>query len=209
MTIIHPYVPVLPASKARLQVYLAQCSGMLREAFLEALAGTLHSFPAFTSPTAGDVGLAKKMLVEWELNDDAPRTQASHVVHLQTIMLLLIEADVRPAGCADTQKESLLGRAVGTAWALRLHLSRTDKNVDPDPNSDVNVRIRLWWSLVVLDRWNAISMGTPTMTHRQAAVVQSGVPEILGQVPWLLLRASPLQFCLVFVYGITDSSAES
>lgn len=191
---IHPYLPILPSSKPRLQVYLAQCSGMLREAFLEALSGTMHSFPSFTSSMPGDVGLAKKMLMEWELNDDAPRTQAAHIVHLQSIVLLLIEADVRPSGSVSGQKESLLGRAVGTAWALRLHQLSADcrsvAGADADVDADVRIRLKLWWSLVVLDRWTAVSMGIPTMTHRRSAIAQGALPTVLGEVPWLLLRMS-------------------
>lgn len=194
LSIIHPYLPILPTTKSRLQVYLAQCSGMLREAFLEALAGTLQSFPGFTSSTTGDVALARKMLAEWELNDDTPHTSAAQIVHLQTLVLLLIESDVRPSASAGTQKVSLLGRAVGAAWSLRLHRTTVDLHADgdSDADSDTHIRVRLWWSLVTLDRWSAMSSGTPVIAQKQSTIAQTGLSTIVGETPYLLIRRSHL-----------------
>ncbi|EEY23193.1 conserved hypothetical protein [Verticillium alfalfae VaMs.102] len=196
LTMVHPYLPILPASKTRLQVYLAQCPGMLREAFLEALHGTMQSFPSFTTMGMGDASLAMKMLVEWEMNGEEPRTSAAHFIHLQTLLLLFIEASNRPSSCAGHIKESLLGRAVSTAWTMKLYSAQAgsslELNGDVDVDSDTHLRVRLWWSLVLLDRWNAVGSGTLPMTRTESTVVSPDVAKVVGETTWQLIRASKI-----------------
>lgn len=163
---------------------------MLREAFLEAFAGTLIAFPSFASLATGDVELAKKMLLEWESGDGIPRSRAVHMVHLQTLILLVIEADLRPSGASGTQKGSLLGRAIGTAGAMRIYQARIE-SMSPsghDYDSEAHIRTRLWWSLILLDRWNSVVTGSPTMTHKDSAVVDDGLGAVVGEVMLLLIR---------------------
>ncbi|KAM0272533.1 hypothetical protein ACHAQH_008693 [Verticillium albo-atrum] len=196
LTMVHPYLPILPASKVRLQVYLAQCPGMLREAFLEALHGTMQSFPSFTTMGMGDASLAMKMLVEWEMNGEQPRTVAAHFIHLQTLLLLFIEAGNRPSGCSGHIKESLLGRAVSTAWTMKLYSalasSLLEPNGDVDADSENHLRVRLWWSLVLLDRWNAVGSGTLPMTRTESTIVAPDVEKVVGETTWQLIRASKI-----------------
>ncbi|KAJ0340612.1 hypothetical protein COL922a_003206 [Colletotrichum nupharicola] len=109
INIIHPYLPILPSSRALIQDYLAQCPGLLREAFVEALSGTMHSYPTFQSGNPGDVRLAHTLLVEWEAGDSASRSPAANIVFLQTLLLMIIEADNRQLGSIGAPKESLLG----------------------------------------------------------------------------------------------------
>ncbi|KAI8152151.1 putative transcriptional regulatory protein [Colletotrichum sp. SAR 10_70] len=109
INIIHPYLPILPSSRALIQDYLAQCPGLLREAFVEALSGTMHSYPTFQSGNPGDVRLAHTLLVEWEAGDSASRSPAANIVFLQTLLLMIIEADNRQLGSIGASK--FLGRA--------------------------------------------------------------------------------------------------
>ncbi|KAL2759484.1 hypothetical protein ACRALDRAFT_1091522 [Sodiomyces alcalophilus JCM 7366] len=198
LTIIHPYLPILPKNKARLQASLAQCSGLLREAFLEALSGTIYGFPSASPATTGDAGLAMKILAEWEAQDGAPRTSSAHIVHLQTLLLLLIELDTRPSACSTPLKESLLGRAIGAAWAMKLYHARAEKpqegQGEADPNSDSDseshIRVKLWWSLVLLDRWHAVAAGTQTMIRNESTVVYPALEGIVGEMAFWMLRAT-------------------
>ncbi|KAI8251036.1 putative transcriptional regulatory protein [Colletotrichum sp. SAR 10_99] len=109
INIIHPYLPILPSSRALIQDYLAQCPGLLREAFVEALSGTMHSYPTFQSGNPGDVRLAHTLLVEWEAGDSASRSPAANIIFLQTLLLMIIEADNRQLGSIGASK--FLGRA--------------------------------------------------------------------------------------------------
>ncbi|KAM0519879.1 hypothetical protein ACHAP0_005795 [Verticillium nonalfalfae] len=144
----------------------------------------------------GDASLAMKMLVEWEMNGEEPRTSAAHFIHLQTLLLLFIEASNRPSSCAGHIKESLLGRAVSTAWTMKLYSAQAgsslELNGDVDVDSDTHLRVRLWWSLVLLDRWNAVGSGTLPMTRTESTVVSPDVAKVVGETTWQLIRASKI-----------------
>ena len=105
---------------ARAEEQLAQCPLPLREAFIEALFGTMQSFPTFSSPfAAGDITAASRMITEWE-SDPSQRTHVMNLVHLQTLILTALAADNNgPAsvkgGLGSAAKASILGRAVGLA----------------------------------------------------------------------------------------------
>ncbi|KAL2873276.1 Glucose-responsive transcription factor [Colletotrichum sp. CLE4] len=191
LTMIHPYFPFLPSSRALIQEYLAQCPGLLREAFVEALSGTIHSFPSFQSGTPGDVRLAHTLLVEWEASDSTSRTAVANLVFLQTLLLMIIEADIRPLGSIGAPKESLLGRAVASANTLKLYQAKADlSEAEVGPDNESQLRVRIWWSLVLLDRWNAVGAAVPSLIRDESVVLAPGLKAVIGEVPYLLIRAS-------------------
>ncbi|KAF3801699.1 Glucose transport transcription regulator RGT1 [Colletotrichum gloeosporioides] len=191
INIIHPYLPILPGSRALIQDYLAQCPGLLREAFVEALSGTMHSYPTFQSGNPGDVRLAHTLLVEWEAGDSASRSPAANIVFLQTLLLMVIEADNRQLGSIGAPKESLLGRAVAGANALKLYQSKLEPSeAEFGVDTDSQLRVRIWWSLVLLDRWHAVGTAVPCLIRDESVVVVPGLKAIVGEVPLLLIRAS-------------------
>nr|XP_036586140.1 C6 finger domain-containing protein [Colletotrichum truncatum]KAF6796547.1 C6 finger domain-containing protein [Colletotrichum truncatum] len=191
INIIQPYLPFLPNSKALIQDYLAQCPGLLREAFVEALAGTMHSFPSFQSGNPGDVRLAHTLLVEWEASDSTSRTPAANIVFLQTLLLMIVEADNRPLGSIGAPKESLLGRAVAGANALKLYQARLEPSeMELGSDTDNLIRVRIWWSLVLLDRWNAVGFAVPSLIRDESVVVPPGLKLAVGEVQFLLIRSS-------------------
>ncbi|KAF4780818.1 hypothetical protein HER10_EVM0002944 [Colletotrichum scovillei] len=191
LTMIHPYFPFLPSSRVLIQEYLAQCPGLLREAFVEALSGTIHSFPSFQSGTPGDVRLAHTLLVEWEASDSTSRTAVANLVFLQTLLLMIIEADIRPLGSIGAPKESLLGRAVASANTLKLYQAKADlSEAEAGPDNESQLRVRIWWSLVLLDRWNAVGAAVPSLIRDESVVLAPGLKAVIGEVPYLLIRAS-------------------
>ncbi|KAK2061600.1 hypothetical protein LY76DRAFT_507577 [Colletotrichum caudatum] len=193
LTVIQPYLPFLPSSKAQIQDYLAQCPGLLREAFVEALSGTIHSFPSFQSGSAGDVRLAHTLLVEWEASDSTSRTPIANLVFLQTLLLMIIEADNRPLGSIGAPKESLLGRAVASANALKLYQAKADlSEAEAGTDTESQLRVRIWWSLVMLDRWNAVGAAVPSLIRDESVVVSASLKAVVGEVQYLLIRASKL-----------------
>lgn len=152
----------------------------------------MRSFPTCEAMTTGDVGLAMKMLAEWEANDDERRTASSSLVHLQTLLLLLIEVESRPSTCLGPSKDSLLGRALGASWAMRLYNATINDSAhgpsEVTIESDDHMRHRLWWSLVVLDRWNAVATGTATMIRNESTVVPAGLERVVGEKAFLMIR---------------------
>ncbi|TDZ28327.1 putative transcriptional regulatory protein [Colletotrichum trifolii] len=192
LTIIQPYFPFLPSSRSLVQDYLAQCPGLLREAFVEALSGTIHSFPSSqSSDTPGDVRLAHTLLVEWEANDSSSRSHAANIVFLQTLLLMIIEADNRASGSVGAPKESLLGRAVAGANSLKLYQTKLERSeTELGVDSDSQLRMRIWWSLILLDRWNSVGAAVPSLIRDESVIVPPCLKDVVGETQYLLIRSS-------------------
>ncbi|KAK8046542.1 hypothetical protein PG996_014606 [Apiospora saccharicola] len=195
LEVIHPSLPLLSTSKDRLEAQLAQCPSTLRDAFVEALHGAMQTFPSFTGPYAsGDMVNATRMITEWEV-DVSKRPYVANLVHLQTLILIAIATDNYGPGSLNGEhggaaKASILGRAVGLAYSMRLHVSQVDQGQDLDPDSDENVAVRAWWTLISLDRWNAISTASPLLIPNDSVVILPGLGSLLGDNGYHLVRLS-------------------
>ncbi|KAI5919653.1 hypothetical protein F4810DRAFT_476844 [Camillea tinctor] len=197
LNIVHPYLPLLASTKVRVEAQLVQCPPRLRDAFIEALYGTMQSL--VSSPgryTNGDVSSASRLITEWE-SDSSPRTLIVNLVHLQTLILVAIATDnYGPSSLkgehGGPSKASILGRAVGLAYSMRLHVSNLDSNVNVqlDHDSDDNVATRAWWTLIMLDRWNAIGTATPLFIPNDSVVILPSLNSILGENVYHLARLS-------------------
>ncbi|KAI1502100.1 hypothetical protein F5X99DRAFT_167706 [Biscogniauxia marginata] len=197
LNVVHPYLPLLAGTKVRVEAQLAQCPPRLRDAFIEALYCTMQS--SVSSPgryTNGDVNSATRMITEWE-SDPSPRTLIINIVHLQTLILAAIATDnYGPSSLkgehGGPSKASVLGRAVGLAYSMRLHVSNLDSNVNVqlDHDSDDNVATRAWWTLIMLDRWNAIGTATPLFIPNDSVVILPSLNSILGENVYHLARLS-------------------
>lgn len=193
---VHPYFPVLVANKSRLEAQLTQCAPILRDAFTTALHGTIESFPSFNIDGGSRDALtsAYRSLTEWEM-DPAPRTRVSDLVHLQTLILIVISTDNYGPGSlkgeqGSPSKPMTLGRAVGLANTMRLHVAQVNNNVDGvlDTDSDDNVAIRVWWSLIMLDRWNAISTASTMYIPMESVVILPILKDLLGENVYHIVR---------------------
>ncbi|KAI0168990.1 hypothetical protein GGR52DRAFT_500463 [Hypoxylon sp. FL1284] len=197
LNVVHPCFPLLAASKARVEGQLAQCPPSLREAFVEALYGTMQSFVSIQGLyTNGDAGSAARLVADWEL-DSSPRTATMNLVHLQTLILIAISTDnYGPTSLkgehGGPSKASSLGRAVGLAYSMRLHVSGLEMNADSqlEPDSSENVAIRAWWTLVMLDRWNAIGTASPLFIPNDSVVIPPSLNLVLGENAYHLARLS-------------------
>ncbi|KAI1850442.1 hypothetical protein JX266_004300 [Neoarthrinium moseri] len=198
LAVIHPCFPVLTANKSRLEAQLAQCSSILRDAFIDALHGTVQSLPSFNTDGLYRelLSSAVRLIADWE-TDSSPRSHIANLVHLQTLVLIAISADnYGPSSLKGEHggpaKAATLGRAVGLAYSMRLHLSQVGSNLDVelDPDSDDNVATRAWWTLVMLDRWNAISTASPLFIPNASVVILPGLLGLLGENVYHLARLS-------------------
>lgn len=190
--VLHSYLsnvqavyPILPSSKARLQELLSQCPATLRTAFVNAL-------PTATG-SPGDVKLASSLLNEWESNE-APHSRVADIVHAQTLVLLIVDADWR----SSSTLPSLLGRAVSLANQMRLWRYAPIESAS-EQDSDDQLCVRIWWSLILLDRWYAAGTGKPAQIPDSSVVAPPSLEIILGDVCFWLVRMSKLLNRVAFV----------
>jgi hypothetical protein len=134
------------------------------------------------------------MLTEWEGSDSLQRSPVTTLIYLQTLVLMMIEADNRVPTTGGPSKESLIGRAVAAAYSAKLYMSAIEAQPDgePDSESDDRLQVRVWWTLVLLDRWNAIGTGTPSLIRDDSVVVPSGLQAIIGELPFMLIRKASI-----------------
>lgn len=205
---MHPTLPLLASTKARVQSLLWQIHPALQSAFY-------HAFSAMVSPfltTSGeqvedaDPTAACRMLGEWE-TARKPGSTVADLVHLQTLIMTAIAVDCHGIPSATGQlggpsKAEVLGRAVGLAYSMKLFARQAeqDTNPEPDPNSDDNVALRAWWVLAMLDRWNAAGMGTPPFISNDNIAVVPWLKPVVGEAVFSLIRKLPRHCRLVAVF---------
>ncbi|KAI1816522.1 hypothetical protein GGS20DRAFT_212425 [Poronia punctata] len=198
LNVVHQCFPLLAGNKGRVEAQLARCPPLLQDAFIEAFYGTMQS--CVSAPglyTNGDIGSATRMVAEWESDHTSPRNALTNLVHLQALVLMAIGTDnYGPPSLkgehGGPSKASILGRAVGLAYSMRLHIasSGVSTDSDQDTDSDMNIAVRTWWTLVMLDRWNAISTGSPLFIPNDSVVILPALVPVLGENVYHLARLS-------------------
>ncbi|OAA70546.1 Fungal transcriptional regulatory protein [Cordyceps fumosorosea ARSEF 2679] len=183
---VQPLYPILATTKTRQQALLAQCPLSVRTAFEIALLAVGQS-------TAGDVQQANALLHDWE-SSEAPRTRATDIVHAQTLLLLIIDADWRSVSTLPF----LLSRAVGLANSMKLwKLPAVDPAAETDSNEALCTRI--WWSLIGMDRWYAAGTGKPAQIPDNSVVAPAGLEAVVGETCFYFTRLSKLLNRISFV----------
>ncbi|PHH51040.1 Glucose transport transcription regulator RGT1 [Ceratocystis fimbriata CBS 114723] len=194
---IHGLLPFLPDTLSGLEIHLLQCPIMLREAFTNALFAAVHSFPTFDHIPAGDLVQANLKLVMWQLSDTSTQAGVKTVlstptlVYLQTLLLLAVQADNRPVGEHGVDKTEILGRAVSTALSAKIYLCHHPAEGQPD-DTNRTMRIRIWWCLVIMDRWHAIGFGTQSLIREEYTMASNVLQGILPANLYHLARLNPL-----------------
>ena len=87
-----------------------------------------------------------------------------------------------------------LGLAVGLAYFLKLHVSRSYTNLGGgggDPDSSEKLCRRTWWTLVTLDRWHASSTSSPLFIPDTSTVLLPEDKNVLGESAYHLARKYP------------------
>lgn len=172
---------------------LVQCSITLQNAFVEALNSTMKSFAAVEN-VPGRLVYANRLLAEFD-GEGGRHNPASDIIYLQCLILMIINVDNLGTISLSREHEgpakaSLLGRAAGLAYAIGVpHEAMTATFASAD-ESDQCIRVRAWWTLVVLDRWNAISTSTPLIISGDAIVLPHHLKPILGEANYRFTRKS-------------------
>ena len=200
---IHHTFPVLARTKARVQSMLAQCPVALQNAFTNAFLAMVRSF--MDAPPGQDDAeslLASHFLSRWEM-ERHPRSRMTDLVHLQTLIMMVIEADYHGVAAVKgllpgPPKSSTLGRAAGVGYSMRLHLVEPSPKPDltGDQDSDENIALRAWWSLVVLDRWTSIGTASPLLISTDSVVILPGLRHIVGDAVYRLIRKLHHTHCI-------------
>lgn len=180
---MHHVLPFLPSSKEVLNAHLAQCSPPLRNAFVEALNSAIGSFAV--RHVQGSLANANRLLADFEA-EGGKRSRFSDLIHLQCLILMIINTDnCGPASLRGEHegpaKSTLLGRAAGVAYAMSVPQEAVAMGEVDNPQSEQCIRVRAWWTLVVLDRWNALSTATPLIISGDTVVLPHNLKPIVGE----------------------------
>lgn len=188
---VHHVLPFLPGSKDVLVSHLAQCSPILRLAFNEAFNSAMGSFTALAN-AQGSLNGANRLLAEFE-GEGSKRTQITNLVYLQCLILMIINVDnYGPTSLTEDHtgpdKATLLGRATGRAYSMGIPHESMALNPVGDDETDQYIRVRAWWTLVILDRWNAMSTATFLVIPADAVVLPHNLKPILGEASYRFTR---------------------
>ncbi|KAH0004821.1 hypothetical protein KCU78_g13208, partial [Aureobasidium melanogenum] len=199
---IHQTFPLLPHSKHRLRMRLAECPLTLREAFLTVLECTMRTFPSFSSTLrpqqtyAPMMKRAAELLAGYPFENPATHNSGTNLVYLQTLLLMALESDNHgPAtvrGQAGPSRAEWLGRAAGVAGQLEINLVRPRERfaTEGDPDSEERLARRVWWVLFILDRWHASSTSDLLKLPENSVVLLPEDQILLGESTYHLARLS-------------------
>lgn len=179
LSTVSPMYPILPNSKERIQSLLAQCPEPVTMAFVLALQAVGQS-------GGSDVKQASMLLHDWE-SSDAPRTRAADIVHAQTLLLLIVDADWRTASTLPF----LLSRAVALANTMKLWRFNPVEEIQASDSEDM-LALRIWWSLVLMDRWYAAGTGKPAQIPDSSVVIPPGLENAVGEICFNFIRKCTL-----------------
>ncbi|MCJ1364994.1 Glucose-responsive transcription factor [Acarospora aff. strigata] len=196
--IIHPTYPLLPHSISRLRSRLLECPAALRVAFLEALYAAVRSSPAAMLRPVRDfqgVRKASELITGSQFEAPTTRSKATNLIYLQTMILIALEADNHGPATKRAQpgppRALWLGAAVGLSYSMKLHINPPRGRFAPgDMDSDENLGRRNWCTLVILDRWHAVSTSSPLLIPDTSVVLLPEDQSLLGDSTFHLIRLS-------------------
>lgn len=195
-----PTFPILDTDVDQLRDRLDRGHPRLREALMLALYSVAHR-----GRTA-----SKRDMLDAEINLAEFRTSLraaapdpgvdpiqEKITCLQVCMLLAIEADQRGLEACPTVGV-WLSRSVAQAYDLRLH---TD---DFDHPRLLLLGKRLWYTLIILDRWHSVSASSPPFITEYGVRMSPPERDVLGTLPTYLYRLSGI---VAHVYAFQISSS--
>ncbi len=138
---------------------------------------------------------AVELISASQFESAATRTMATNLVYLHTLILMVLEADNHgPAtmrGQLGPPRAEWLGRAVGVAYFMKLHVQRQNVESrwgDGDPDSDEKLARRSWWILIILDHWHACSTSSPLLIPDTSCTLLPEDQLVLGESGYHLAR---------------------
>ncbi|KAE8538015.1 hypothetical protein D1P53_006082 [Cryptococcus gattii VGV] len=89
---------------------------------------------------------------------------------LSALQLALLQMYSRPQEVGENSGQITIavGRAIGAAHLLGLHIDPTNWSL---PHWETSLRKRIWWALLIQDKWRALLYGRPSYLHHKAHCV--------------------------------------
>lgn len=116
---------------------------------------------------------------------------ATNLIYLQVMLLGAIEADNRDTARAQVGflQSFWFGSAVSFAYSMKLHAQKIPiQQSENDSDSDERLARRIWWSLVIMDRWRAASESCPLLIPDTSVVIFQEDQALLGENVYQLAR---------------------
>ncbi|CAG8132629.1 unnamed protein product [Penicillium olsonii] len=144
----------------------------------------------------------------WNLAIEASYSELHASAGISTVKSLLLDVGGRPT-------TSMTGNGVRLSSAISLcHSLGLNRNPLPwdIPQAEKHLRMKIWWSVLIHDRWSSLTYGTPPHIRRSQYDVPLPIPEYLSD--WEYNRAANsvfielmnltevLDHCLEHVYNI-------
>jgi hypothetical protein len=108
------------------------------------------------------------------------------------MLLMAVEASNRGPPNSEAPGSALqaiwLGSAVGLAYSMKLHMARTASETDTDTESEEKLLRRIWWSLVIMDRWHASSTSSPLLIPESSVILYPADLGVLQDAMYHLAR---------------------
>ncbi|KAI1004766.1 hypothetical protein K3495_g3451 [Podosphaera aphanis] len=194
--LIQPTFYLLPASKSKIIAQISSCPSPLREALYTAIFGAVKSFSINSQAPLDNVNIRRtaQYIVTSALENPSSRPLRLNILYLQTMLLLAVEVEnsafSHPRTLGKYSRSVWISNAVGLAYSIKLYLYKSDRLQDYEPDTDEKVSRRIWWSLFVMDRWNAASTSSPVLVPDSASVLYPEDLALLGDGLWNLARLS-------------------
>jgi len=200
---IHQHLPMLPHNSQILLARAESCPAPLRDAFYEALHTAAR---AVSSPDPSNYEPQKSpkallLIFDPELANASAYDQSAKLVHLQTLILMSIEAMCLSSNTLASSHTIFhpsvwITNAVNLAYRLKLHMVKPVQNASfpNEHDTEVNVSRRTWMSLCVIERWHAHGTGTPSMIPENSMAFFEDDKDVLGGPLYWLSREHSLLY---------------
>lgn len=162
---------------------------MLRDAFYSALCAVNPLLSSSDIPSSRDQATIKsaQLVTAFQFEKGSSQSLSNNLVHIQTLMLLAIKASqANPSG--GSSQSMWLGSAVGLAYTLKLHQLRPSIYMAAEDQDDERLARKIWWALVVMDRWHASSTSSPVLIPDSSVVVSPDDQDLLGESLYQVAR---------------------
>jgi hypothetical protein len=140
------------------------------------------------------------LLIDTFLSENSLRDRSTDLICLQIKIFLAVEADNRFLDSPESQGglvySTLLGNALALAYSMKVNAlprisAPTTGNETVTELDEDRLARQLWWTLIIMSRWLAMSKATPVLIPEQSFVVYPSYDKtLLGPKTYHLARKS-------------------
>ncbi|KAJ6161206.1 hypothetical protein N7470_004602 [Penicillium chermesinum] len=188
---VHPLLPILPHTRQRTLELLHQCNREVQETFCYALytvtrTDTTRLAGNFEKVTSFDN--AQDLLLYYTKQPLIVHSTAVNLIWLQTLLFMIIDCDSRGPDNFVLKDGLPKHTLVQAASKLGYDLAKSQGQLkskrvsDPDIDSDANLTRRNWVSLIILNRWYAISVADATVIGGGQEIGGREDERVVGQI---------------------------